>query len=140
MSNTEFQVVTYTAGDQNYPFVTSLEDGGFVIIWESSIQESSYGIYGQRYNEEGYATVAEFQISTDKDSYQITPTAAALNASSKFNLTEPNEQFLFGIPGPVKIRSSPMHEHPLERLGGGQTNWPLFNDMGEHHFYGPNHG
>ena len=44
----EFQVNTYTIDDQDDSSVTALNDGGFVVTWESLGQDgSSNGIYGQ---------------------------------------------------------------------------------------------
>jgi len=36
---TEFQINTYTAGDQVAPSVTTLADGGFVVAWQSLDQD-----------------------------------------------------------------------------------------------------
>ena len=45
-----FQVNTFTTGRQSNPAVSSLADGGFVVVWNSFDQDSSgFGIYGQRY-------------------------------------------------------------------------------------------
>jgi len=50
----EFQVNTYTIGDQRYPAIAALPDGGFIITWMSDGQDGSgYGIYGQRFNSNG---------------------------------------------------------------------------------------
>ncbi|MGQ9575477.1 MAG: hypothetical protein ACUVUC_09175 [Thermoguttaceae bacterium] len=55
----EFQVNTYTSGNQQYPRVAMDADGDFVITWESyqdpptpaddPLAEATYGIYAQRY-------------------------------------------------------------------------------------------
>ena len=50
----EFQINTYTTGDQINPSVTGLVDGGFVVAWQSNGQDGiGWGIYGQRYNVTG---------------------------------------------------------------------------------------
>jgi len=60
----EFHVNTYTNSDQGYPSVTALNDGGFVVIWESSGQDGSgAGTYGRRYNSSGIGG-GEFPIDT----------------------------------------------------------------------------
>ena len=44
----EFQVNNYTTNDQNYPSISSLNNGNFVITWNSNRQDGSgYGIYAQ---------------------------------------------------------------------------------------------
>ena len=53
----EFQVNTFISGGQYNSEVASLNDGGFVVTWESVSQDGSYnGVYGQRYDSEGNAT------------------------------------------------------------------------------------
>lgn len=50
----EFQINTYTRGDQKYPSVTGLPDGGFVVAWDSEDQDGSgRGIFGQRFDANG---------------------------------------------------------------------------------------
>lgn len=62
----EFRINTYTTRDQSSPSVASLSDGGFVVTWESSNQDSdnSGGIYGQRYDSNGNTVGNEFQVNT----------------------------------------------------------------------------
>jgi hypothetical protein len=44
----EFQVNTWTADSQGLPSITSLSNGGFVVVWESYGQDGSgYGVYGR---------------------------------------------------------------------------------------------
>jgi hypothetical protein len=44
----EFQVNTWTTDDQSSPSVTSLSNGGFVVVWESNGQDGDgYGVYGR---------------------------------------------------------------------------------------------
>jgi len=48
---TEFLVNTYTRYDQDLPSLAGLANGGFVVIWDSELQDGSgWGVYGQRYN------------------------------------------------------------------------------------------
>ena len=61
----EFRVNTYTTNDQDQPGVTSLADGGFLIIWRSADQDGSgSGIYAQRYDDKGLAIGGEFRVNT----------------------------------------------------------------------------
>ena len=47
----EFRVNTRVADSQESPSIARLADGGFVIVWQSNLQDgSSWGIYGQRYD------------------------------------------------------------------------------------------
>lgn len=72
----EFQVNTYTTGDQgNFgSSITVLSDGKFVIAWESEGQDgSSYGVYGQVYNSDRTKFGAEFQVNTSTNDSQIMP-------------------------------------------------------------------
>ncbi|MGB0904605.1 MAG: hypothetical protein ACPGVJ_06880, partial [Mangrovicoccus sp.] len=62
---TSFQVNSYAAGSQDYPQIAALEDGGFVIVWQSYGQDGDrYGGYGQRFDAAGQAIGDEFQINT----------------------------------------------------------------------------
>jgi len=61
----EFQVNTWTAGWQGTSFVTSLSDGGFVVVWESTGQDGSgFGLYGQRFDSNGNKVGSEFRVNT----------------------------------------------------------------------------
>ncbi|MDA8741004.1 Ig-like domain-containing protein, partial [Rhodobacteraceae bacterium] len=60
----EFLANTETADDQEYPSVTSLSDGGFVISW-LSYHEANAGIYGQRYDSSGSKIGNEFKASSN---------------------------------------------------------------------------
>jgi hypothetical protein len=60
----EFQVNTYTTSEQIYPFIASLNTGGFVVTWSSNQDGSGYGIYAQRFNSTGAKIGGEFQVNT----------------------------------------------------------------------------
>jgi hypothetical protein len=67
----EFQVNTYTDGDQDYPAVAMDAAGDFVVAWRSYGQDGdSWGIYAQRYDKMGAPQGAEFQVNTYTTSYQ----------------------------------------------------------------------
>ncbi|NGX62456.1 MAG: hypothetical protein K940chlam9_01953, partial [Chlamydiae bacterium] len=79
-SGVEFQVNTYTTSDQIYPSVAPLNDGGFVVTWHSDGQDGDLdGIYGQRYDNSGVKSGAEFQINTYTTDYQLDSSVAPLN-------------------------------------------------------------
>jgi hypothetical protein len=56
----EFRVNTFTTESQEYPSVTGLAGGGFVVTWRSVDQDGSgWGVYGQRYAADGTAVGSE---------------------------------------------------------------------------------
>jgi len=77
---TEFQVNNYTTSSQGYPAIASLNDGGFVIAWESNGQDgNSYSIFAQRYDDAGALLGSEFQVNNDTTNDQAQPVIAPLN-------------------------------------------------------------
>lgn len=61
----EFQINTYTVGNQTGPVVTALADGGFVVTWTSAGQDGNgNGVYGQRYGGDGRLINSEFRVNT----------------------------------------------------------------------------
>ncbi|NGX62524.1 MAG: hypothetical protein K940chlam9_02023, partial [Chlamydiae bacterium] len=79
-SGVEFQINTYTTSNQRYPSVAPLNDGGFVVTWESYGQDGDLsGVYGQRYDSSGVKSGVEFQVNTYTTSNQWDPSAAPLN-------------------------------------------------------------
>jgi len=76
----EFQVNTYTTGDQRRSSIAMDNDGDFVIAWMSYYQDGSvYGIYAQRYNAAGVVQGAEFKVNTYTTNYQKFPSIAMDN-------------------------------------------------------------
>ena len=75
----EFRINTTTANQQTGSTVTGLSGGGFVVAWESNLQDgSAYGVYAQRYDENGTALGAEFQVNTTTWQHQQNPSITAL--------------------------------------------------------------
>ena len=62
----EFVVNTYTTQVQATPDVAVDADGDFVVVWQSSRQDSAigFGIFGQGFDGSGTARGGEFQINT----------------------------------------------------------------------------
>ncbi len=76
----EFQVNSYTASDQQEPAVTALDDGGFVVSWQSNGQDGDgYGIFAQRYDASGNAVGSEFQVNTTTSNSQEFSTGEGLS-------------------------------------------------------------
>jgi hypothetical protein len=75
----EFQVNTWTTNDQDSPSITSLSNGGFVVVWDSDGQDGdSYGVYGQRFNSNGNKVGSEFQVNTWTTNDQGNPSITSL--------------------------------------------------------------
>jgi hypothetical protein len=67
MQGGEFQVNSTSTGDQRYPSITALNDGGFVVTWESAGQDDRNdwsGVYAQRYNAQGQLQGGEFRVNS----------------------------------------------------------------------------
>jgi Ca2+-binding RTX toxin-like protein len=74
----EFQVNSYTTGQQVNPAITSLADGGFLVAWDSFQDGSLRGIYAQRYAADGSAQGGEFRVNTTTADDQLNPAVTAL--------------------------------------------------------------
>ena len=70
----EFQINTYTTGEQRVPAVSLDADGDFVVVWSSygsgATDPSSYSIQGQRFASDGTTSGAAFQVNTYTTSLQ----------------------------------------------------------------------
>jgi len=74
----EFRVNTYTANDQYDSSITSLSEGGFVVVWTSNKQEGALiGVYGQVFDVNGSRVGAEFRVNSALGSH-VYPAVAAL--------------------------------------------------------------
>jgi hypothetical protein len=74
----EFRVNTYTTDAQVGPSVAVDASGGFVVAWESYIQDgSNFGIYGQRYSNLGVPSGSEFPVNSYTTNDQERPVVAA---------------------------------------------------------------
>jgi hypothetical protein len=71
----EFEVNSYTTGDQRDPSVVSDAAGNFVVVWVSYGQDGqASGVFGQRYDTSGAPLGVEFQVNTYTSSDQKYPT------------------------------------------------------------------
>lgn len=76
----EFQINSFTAGDQHFPAVTALAGGGFVVTWTSMARDGDgYGIFGQRFDADGLAGGSEFQVNTFSTNDQTYPVVTPLD-------------------------------------------------------------
>jgi hypothetical protein len=77
------QINSHTDGDQEQVVITALEDGGYVIVWQSENQDGSgYGIYTQRFDADGERVGGETLVNTHTDSNQMIPAVDALEDGS----------------------------------------------------------
>ena len=76
----ETRVNTYTSSNQEFPTVTNLSDGGWLVSWQSFGQDGSgCGIYQQRYNAAGDKVSGEVLVNSFTSDAQISPTVTALS-------------------------------------------------------------
>ena len=80
----EFSINSETDDDQQNPSVAALDDGGFVVVWQSEQQDSGdgdeeHGIYGQRYDADGNTVGSEFRINNETDDDQSAPVVTGLS-------------------------------------------------------------
>lgn len=81
----DFNVNSYTATNQIAPSVSTLPDGGFVVVWTSYDGQdgAAYGVFGQRFSSAGAKDGSEFQVNTYTSNSQLAPAVAA-DASGRF--------------------------------------------------------
>jgi Ca2+-binding RTX toxin-like protein len=75
---TETRVNSWTTDDQGASSVAALDDGGWVVTWESNRDGWGYGIYQQRYDADGATVGVETRVNTDSAEDQKTPDITAL--------------------------------------------------------------
>ncbi len=77
----QFQVNSYTSSTQQWPSVAGLDDGGFVVVWNSvgssGSDTSGVSIQGQRYDADGTLLGSEFQVNSYVEQGQSQPSVAA---------------------------------------------------------------
>ncbi len=98
----EFQVNSFTTGDQLLPAVASDASANFVVVWTSRFQDGSFdGVFGQRFNASGLPQGGEFQANSFTTATQISP-AVASDASGNFvvvwetNIQDGSDTAIFG--------------------------------------------
>jgi hypothetical protein len=82
---TEFQINSYTTGNQSFPSVASDANGGFVVVWSSAPlfgdgpgqDGSGYGVFGQLFNASGVPQGSEFQVNSYTTGTQWVPSVAS---------------------------------------------------------------
>lgn len=80
----EFQVNTYTTGEQFVPKIASDAAGDSVVVWSGYDEDGSgRGVFAQRYNAAGVVQGSEFQVNTYTALQQAAP-VVAMDASGNF--------------------------------------------------------
>lgn len=76
----EFPINSYKTGPQQNSSVTGLSDGGFVVTWESFAQDgSAYGVFGQRYDNQGMTVGSEFPVNSHTPGNQLSASVTGLS-------------------------------------------------------------
>jgi hypothetical protein len=73
----EFRVNTLTPDAQRYPSIAVDGSGNFVVVWQSSQDGSSFGIFGQRFASSGAPLGPEFRVNTATAGSPAGPSLAA---------------------------------------------------------------
>jgi hypothetical protein len=89
----EFQVNTYTTGNQRYPSVGVDGTGNFVVVWASQDQD---GVFGQRYDSSGSKVGPQFQANTYTTSTAAHPKVAVSGDGSFVVVWQDNNRDLSG--------------------------------------------
>ncbi len=83
----DFQVNTYTTGDQVFLSVAADADGDFVVVWHSDgsagTDSLNHSVQGQRYASDGSPAGGEFQVNTYTTSFQTFP-SVSMDAEGDF--------------------------------------------------------
>ena len=73
----EILVNTWTTDSQVSPSVSPLSNGGFVVVWQSLLQDGSgFGIYSQRFDAKGKKLGVEFRVNKVTAGSQRSPSVA----------------------------------------------------------------
>lgn len=81
--DSEFRVNSYLNDFQTNSSVAALNDGGFIVAWQSEDQDGSEnGIYAQRYKKNGDSVGSEFLVNTTTDNFQDAPTVTTFSDGS----------------------------------------------------------
>ena len=107
----EFQINTYTTGDQEGPALAPDPGGGFIVTWRGDGPNGGWGTVGRRLRASGAPRGAEFAVSSQLGA--ITVHGLGHNAGD-FVVVTARQSWL--TPGPVRrLRPTDVH---ARRLGG----------------------
>ena len=125
----EFQVNTHVESSQQMPRAAILNDGRFLVVWQSDQQDGSRrGIYGQLFDTDGKRNGAEFQVNSYAEHEQKMPGAAAFEAGGFVVVWESNGQDgdNYGVYGQLFDRdgSKSGPEFQANTTTAGWQRWP----------------
>ncbi|MGB0903299.1 MAG: beta strand repeat-containing protein, partial [Mangrovicoccus sp.] len=84
---------SYTAGNQHWQRVAALQDGGFVVVWNSEGQDSNgSGIFAQRFDQNGQPVGQEFRVNDRTSGNQTEPDVTGLE-NGGFVITWTDQSF-----------------------------------------------
>lgn len=133
--SSEFQINTFTSGDQFPSHVAPLANGGFVVLTESIGQEyggtsSDYGIFAQLFDEYGNKVGSEFHVNTNSEDDQFGSTVVPLQSG---NFIAAWTDKAVGSPADVRARIYAENGTPIgtEILvsGNGQKEGPTITQL-----------
>ncbi len=93
-TNKEFQINTYTTGEQSTIAITSSYNGSIIVEWISNNQD---GIFGQRLDNNCNKIDSEFQVNSFSHGSQFNPDLISLNDNYFINVWEGNKEDGNGI-------------------------------------------
>jgi diaminopimelate epimerase len=82
----DFMVNSTVVKNQEYPAITALADGRFVVTWFSNDNGTDYDIYARIFNADGSRDSFDFIVNSTTVNFQYSPTVAAL-ADGRFVVT-----------------------------------------------------
>ncbi len=131
----EFQVNTYTTGNQRGGYVAVGPDARFVVVWHSEGQDGdAWGIYGQRFQADGTMDGTEFRVNTTTRSWQIEP-VAGYDASGRFVVAW--RSYMQDEPG---VFASGVYCRLFDAIGSPRTGEILVNQTVAHSQFWPRLG
>ncbi|WP_374763750.1 calcium-binding protein [Yunchengibacter salinarum] len=147
----EFQVNTETDNYQSRPDVTTLEDGSYVVTWDSAAQDGSgAGVFAQRFSPDGAPLGGEFQVNSETSSDQYNAAITALDGGGYVVTWESFEQDgdesgIFGqvfntagdrVGSEFQVNSTTIDNQDAPEVaalsdGGFVVTWDSFSDAGQ---------
>jgi len=116
----EFQVNTYSLGDQDNSSVAMSASGSFVVVWQSYNQDGQgWGIFAQMFDPCGNPLGLETPVNTTTAGNQMNP-SVAMDASGNFMVTWTSDDGgASGNKTPIVVNLDPMSVGGTSSPGGG---------------------
>ncbi|GAB1459276.1 hypothetical protein MASR2M50_10500 [Thauera sp.] len=116
----EFRVNTLGNGDQSWPQIAALSDGGFVVSWQDSAGNdgSGWGNFAQRFDAAGNAQGGQFVVNTTTSSTQYHANVAGYDGGFAAVWSDGSDILLqrFDNAGNQARRRGPGEHDPGQRL------------------------